>query len=113
AHQAVGGLAIFTLDHLAHQDVLDRVMVGPEAELAAYRIEVGLAQRFTEGVLVARVGFFQGAENQQGGIVTLCGIEGRRTTVRLAETVDKGVVRDRKSTRLNSSHVSNSYAVFF
>src|SRR5690625_919267 len=67
-------------------------MVGPEAELAAYRIEVGLAQRFTEGVLVARVGFFQGAENQQGGIVTLCGIEGRRTTVRLAETVDKGVV---------------------
>jgi hypothetical protein len=42
-------------DHAAHLEILDRVLVGPEAELAAHRIELGGPERRAERVLVRDV----------------------------------------------------------
>src|SRR5574337_870014 len=65
--------AVGALRDLGQVEVLDGIMVGVEAELAAQRLEVGLHQRRAQRVLVAGValGLAQRAVDQQRGVVSL------------------------------------------
>src|SRR5690606_35700555 len=74
AEYLVGHHAVL-LDHLAHIDVLDRVVVRPELEVAAGRLEIGLRERSTEGVLVLNAGFFERRQDQVGCVEALASIE--------------------------------------
>src|SRR3712207_8761366 len=66
----------------------DRLLVPPRLELVAERVQVGV--RPDAGV----------AEQVPGAARRLAGLQ------------DREALRDRKSTRLNSSHANISYAVF-
>src|SRR5690625_7020428 len=85
---------------------------GPEQDRGPVRvfrgdIDVRLAEAVPDGlvgVVVASAGGTAGGETEAGGSGTEAGEE--RTTG------ERGNGQDRKSTRLNSSHVAISYAVF-
>src|SRR5690606_5937449 len=72
-----------------------------------------VTQRFAEANILFVVdqlvkGAIRAATRLTGGISALLPIPGLEGLVRFINTV----IRDRKSTRLNSSHVKSSYAVF-
>ena len=56
------GEDIALLDHFADIDVLDRVMVRPEGEIAARAVEVGRFQRRAEGIRIRRLAALPSAE---------------------------------------------------
>ena len=80
------------LHHLAHIDVLYRVIVGVEAELAADRIEIRLLECCSEGLLVLHARLFKRGEDQPGRIVGLRGVDRRQPVVLGPERRDKGLV---------------------
>src|SRR5690606_41473598 len=73
-------------------EVLDREVVGVEPDHAPRALDLDVLQRLDQGVGILRPRGLDCGVDEQGGVVALRG--------------------DRKSTRLNSSHVKISYAVF-
>src|SRR5699024_12081411 len=94
-----------------------RVDVGLEVLLVDHEV-VGLragdrAQRAARGVGEGDPQRGPAHLAEADGVLDLRGARGERgVPVRAAQALDLGTLGDRKSTRLNSSHVSISYAVF-
>ncbi len=74
-----GPVAIAVLDHFPLKEILDRVMVVSEAELAPHRSEIGLLERRTKSVDVLDISVdgFDRRLDQEDRVVALRRIEGR------------------------------------
>src|SRR5690606_10027392 len=69
------GQHVAFLHHLTDIDVLDRVIVGVEGELAAHRLEIGGLERGTERSRVLDAGLVGSGDDQAAGVIGLCGID--------------------------------------
>ncbi len=69
------GVDVALLHHLAHVDVLDRVVIGVEAEIAAHGGEIGRFQRLAEGFPLVHIGLLHRAQQKIGRIIALAGVK--------------------------------------
>ena len=88
---AIRQCAVLGPEHLAHIDVLDRMLIAVEAEITADRVEVRLAQGIVQGVAVVDLAsdFGKRAAEQARGIVALAGVQRGAALVTVLEGLDE------------------------
>ncbi|MPN52669.1 hypothetical protein SDC9_200331 [bioreactor metagenome] len=88
------GKAVRRLDHFTHVQILDRILIVVEAEVAANGLELGRLERGAERGLVLDLAadFLDCAVQQQGGIIGLGGVHGRDASVGLDKVGDEALV---------------------